>query len=210
MLGPRYLLPAAPSPAAVAAPSAPASEAALPAPAAAPVVAAIAPQAPPSPRPAPEPAAPREPIARPVPQTSSGAPRFGALTFASPVELQVFEGDKRIGSSGVSIALLEGVHSVELVNEALGFRGRETVTIKPGEMTSRAITMPNGRVSINAVPWADVWIDNNAVGQTPLANLSIPVGEHQITFRHPQLGEQKQTAVVSAQGITRLSASMQR
>ncbi len=132
------------------------------------------------------------------------------MTFVSPLELQVFEGGKRIGSSGGPIAILEGVHSVELVNESLGFRARETVTVRPGELASRTIAVPNGRLSLNAIPWADVWIDGSSAGQTPLANLSIAIGEHQITFTHPQFGEQRQTALVKSEGVTRLSVAFQR
>lgn len=154
--------------------------------------------------------APAPPPDRPAAVNAAAGPRVGGVTFVSPVDLQVFEGGKRIGSSGAPIAALEGVHTVELVNDAVGFRGRETVTVKSGELTSRTIAMPSGRISINAVPWADVWIDGAAAGQTPLANLAIPIGEHQITFRHPQFGEQRQTTVVTAAGITRVSATMQR
>jgi hypothetical protein len=163
-----------------------------------------------TPAPAPPPAATVAPkAAAPVAAAASGAQRFGGMTFTSPIELQVFEGGKRIGVSGTPIATTDGLHSVELVNESLGYRVQQTISVKAGEMTSRAVPVPNGRVSINAVPWADVWIDGNPAGQTPLANVSIPIGEHQITFRHPQLGEQRQTALVKADGITRLSARMQ-
>jgi hypothetical protein len=52
-----------------------------------------------------------------------------------------------------------------------------------------------------------VFIDGRAVGDTPLANLPIALGEHEIVFRHPQLGERRQKAVVQAGGLTRVSAS---
>jgi hypothetical protein len=153
---------------------------------------------------------PSDPPAPPAAPAASGAPRIGGVTFVSPLELQIFEGGKRIGASGGPIAILEGSHSVELVNESLGFRARETVTIRPGEMLSRTVPVPSGRISINATPWADVWIDGNAAGQTPLANVSLPIGEHQIVFRHPQFGEQRQTALVKVEGVTRLSVGFQR
>jgi serine/threonine-protein kinase len=73
-----------------------------------------------------------------------------------------------------------------------------------------AVSPPNGRLSINALPWAEVWIDGKSVGETPLANLSVPLGEHEIIFRHPQLGEQRQTALVRQNGVTRVSANLQR
>jgi hypothetical protein len=132
------------------------------------------------------------------------------MSFSAPIELTVYENGKLLGSSGGSIAILEGTHSVDLVNESLGFRSRSTVVVKPGELTAHAVTVPSGRLSVNAIPWADVWIDGGSAGQTPLANLTLPIGEHQITLRHPQFGEQRQTAVVKSDGVTRLSANMQK
>jgi hypothetical protein len=210
--------PPAPSPAAPIAPTPSAIADPLPAPKTA------APVEPPKPAPVAaaepvrhDPAPPAPPVATPAPPkvtvssaaAATGAQRFGGMTFTSSIELQVFEGGKRIGVSGTPIATTDGLHSVELVNEPLGYRVQQTISVKAGEMSSRAVPVPNGRVSINAVPWAEVWIDGSPAGQTPLANVSIPIGEHQITFRHPQLGEQRQTAVVKADGVTRLSARMQ-
>jgi serine/threonine-protein kinase len=83
------------------------------------------------------------------------------------------------------------------------------VTVKGGQMTSLNISVPNGRVSINAAPWAEVTIDGTPAGQTPLANLSLPIGTHEVVFRHPQFGERKQTITVKADGMTRVSHSFQ-
>jgi hypothetical protein len=54
-----------------------------------------------------------------------------------------------------------------------------------------------------------VWIDGTAAGQTPLANLSLPIGRHEILFRHPQLGEKLEIAIVRVEGIARVSAVFQ-
>ena len=72
------------------------------------------------------------------------------------------------------------------------------------------LTLPQGRININATPWATVWINGNAAGETPIANLALPIGNHEIVFRHPQLGEQRLTATVKADAIARVSASFQR
>ncbi len=138
------------------------------------------------------------------------ADRFGGIRLSSPIELQVFEAGKLIGSTAGPIAMAEGPHTFEVVNDTLGYRARETASVRAGQMTALAISVPSGRISINAAPWADVVIDGNPAGQTPLANLSIPIGQHEIVFRHPQLGEQRQTAVVKSEGLTRVSANLQR
>ena len=72
------------------------------------------------------------------------------------------------------------------------------------------ITPPMGRISINAQPWAQVLIDDTAVGETPLANIQVPIGDHQITFRHPQMGERRERVTVRADTPARVSTTFQR
>ena len=142
--------------------------------------------------------------AEPAPPAPAG-PRFGAVTVSSTLDLQVFKDGALVGSTTGPIALNEGTQNLEFVNEALGFRLKQTLNVKAGRMTSVNIVAPNGRLSINAVPWAEVSIDGAAVGQTPLANLSLAIGTHEIVFRHPELGERKQTVVVKAEGLTKVT-----
>ena len=136
-------------------------------------------------------------------------PRFGGLTISSPLELQVFESGKLLGTNLGQLAVNEGTHMFEFVNELTGFRYSQSVTVRAGKMTNLAISVPKGRVSINAVPWAEVLIDGSAQGQTPLANLSLPIGSHEIVFRHPQLGERKQTVVVKVEGLAKVTQTFQ-
>jgi PEGA domain-containing protein len=72
-------------------------------------------------------------------------------------------------------------------------------------VTSLAIKPPNGSLSINARPWGEVLIDGRSVGLTPIANLAVPIGVHEITWRHPQLGETRRTVAVTAKSPTRVS-----
>jgi len=93
---------------------------------------------------------------------------------------------------------------------ALGFRVRQAVTIRAGTIARVPITPPMGRLSINAQPWAQVLIDDTAVGETPLANVPATLGEHQITFRHPQFGERRERVIVRADAPARVSTTFQR
>jgi hypothetical protein len=163
---------------------------------------------PPAPAPAPEPPPAPKTEAAPVDATPV-AGRFGGIRVTAPIDIQVFEGGALIGSSAGPIAVPDGNHTLDLVSEALGYRSRQTVSVKPGQMVPVKVTLPQGRININAAPWANVWIDGNAAGETPIANLAITIGSHEIVFRHPQLGEQKQTVVVKAEGLTRVSANLQ-
>jgi hypothetical protein len=139
------------------------------------------------------------------------AQRSGGLRLSSPIDLDVFEGDTRLGSSATGIVSTPaGRRELDLVNSVLGFRMRQVIDIKPGQVVSLVVTPPNGRININAVPWAEVLIDGTSVGETPIGNLSIPLGEHEIVFRHPQFAEVRQTALVRSDAITRVSVNFQR
>ena len=137
--------------------------------------------------------------------------RRGGIRISSPIQVQVLEGERILGSSsGRPIVTTPGRHELDFINTAIGYRSHQTVDIKPGQIVAMAVVPPDGRISVNALPWAQVWINGNSVGETPIANLPLAVGEHQITFRHPQLGEKTQTVVVRADALTRVSATFAR
>jgi PEGA domain len=150
-----------------------------------------------------------------VPSRSADRPaansRSTGFTISSPLVLQVFEGDRLLGSTADgTISVAPGRREVDLVNTSVGYRARQTVYVRPGTIASIGVSLPSGRVSVNASPWAEVFIDGKSVGETPLGNLSVPIGEHEFVFRHPQLGERRQTATVRADGLTRVTADLQR
>jgi len=137
--------------------------------------------------------------------------RSGGVRLSSPIALTVFEGDRILGSTADGpIVTTAGLHELELVNTALGYRSRHTVAIQTGVISAMTIPVPTGRININAQPWAQVLIDDTAIGDTPLANVSVPLGQHQVTFRHPQLGERRETVLVRADTVARVSTSFTR
>lgn len=138
-------------------------------------------------------------------------PVGGWLTITAPFDVQVKEGGDIVGSSQMSrIMLAVGWHDVVLANPNLGYEAPMRVNIGPGRVTGLLVDLPTAKVSLNARPWADVFIDNASAGQTPIANLSLPIGTHQVVFRHPQLGERRQSVVVSVRGPNRVSADLTR
>ena len=138
------------------------------------------------------------------------AVRTGGVRLSTPIDLTVLDGERVIGSSTEGpIFAAAGRHEFEFVNSAIGYRTRQVVDIKPGQIVSFTVQVPNGTLNINAQPWASVWIDGNAVGETPLGNLSVVPGEHEVIFRHPQLGERRQKAMVRAGAETRVAVNLQ-
>jgi hypothetical protein len=141
---------------------------------------------------------------------ASTAVKAGGLRLVSRIEMQLLDGERVLGSTtdGLPIVTSAGRHEFDLVNSALGYHSRQVFNIKPGEVLSVSIPPPQGKISINAVPWADVWIDGTHIGETPLANLSIPIGQHEVSFRHPSFAEQRRTAIVRYDVPARLSADL--
>jgi hypothetical protein len=103
-----------------------------------------------------------------------------------------------------------GRHDLELVNDVVGYRGTRTVQVLPGKVTTVMIDPPKGTIAINAQPWAEVWVDGTKVGETPIGNFAVAAGSHDVVFRHPDLGEHRETVLVTLKNPMRLSVDMRK
>ena len=136
---------------------------------------------------------------------------FGWMSLPVPFVLQIFEGGRLVGTSETErIMMAAGPHALELVNEDLGFRVARQVDVPPAATARVAITLPNGVLHVNAVPWAEVSIDGRRLGETPLANLQVPIGPHELVFRNPQFPEQRRSVTVRLTQPTRLGVDLRR
>jgi hypothetical protein len=145
----------------------------------------------------------------PIGGAPTEGPVSGWLTVKAPFALEVREGGRQIGTTDTDrIMLAAGRHELELVNETLAYRSNRSVQIVPGKVASISVELPQGTVNLNASPWAEVWIDGQRVGETPIGNLSVPIGQHEVVFRHPQLGEKRHAISVTLAGPVRLSVDM--
>lgn len=131
-------------------------------------------------------------------QATISVPVFsGWVAVFAPIRLDVSEGTRALGTSETGRILLSpGRHVLTLSNRDFGFRASETVDIRPGE--ERVLNVrPMGLVNLNASPWAEVWVDGTRAGETPLANLEVPLGTREFVFKHPQYGERRLTATIT-------------
>jgi hypothetical protein len=139
------------------------------------------------------------------------APVSGWIAVSAPVELQIFEGKRLVGTSQSDrLMMAAGRHDIEVVNETLGYRQTRTVQVPAGKTAPVKLDWPKGSIAINALPWAEVWIDGDRIGETPIGNLSLPIGPHEILFRHPELGEQKYATTVSLKAPVRVSVDLRK
>ena len=142
---------------------------------------------------------------------ADGAPVSGWLAVTAPADVQVFQNKRLIGTSQSDrLMVSSGRHDIEIVNETLGYHTARTVQVSPGKVTPIKIDFPKGTIALNAVPWAEVWVDGEKIGDTPIGNLSLTIGSHEVVFRHPDLGEQRHAATVTLNSPARLSVDLRK
>lgn len=136
-------------------------------------------------------------------------PLGGWLSISAPFNVEVVENEDVIGMSATTrIMLAAGQHAVTLRNSSLGYQEARRFEVTAGKTVVIRIDPPTASVSVNARPWAEVVLDGKSIGQTPIANHLIGIGPHEMVFRHPQLGERKQTVVVTAKGPNRIGVDL--
>ena len=135
----------------------------------------------------------------------------GSVAVTAPVPMQVLLKGRVVATTEAeSFMLPVGTQELEFVNQNVGFRARRTVTIQAGKTTTVRLDPPTGTVHINAVPWAEVWMDGKRLGETPLGNLQVPIGTRELTFRHPEFGERRASVFVTLKEPARISMDLRK
>jgi hypothetical protein len=144
-----------------------------------------------------------------APVVAAQGPVSGWLAVKAPVTMEIREGGRLLGTTDADRLMMSaGRHQVEIVNDTLGYRATKVIQVAPGKVAPLVVELPQGTINLNASPWAEVWIDGRRVGETPIGNLAIAIGPHEILFRHPQYGERKQAVSVTMNAPVRLSVDM--
>jgi serine/threonine protein kinase len=136
-------------------------------------------------------------------------PSTGWISVSAPVELRVSLNRKLLGTTRTSrIVAPVGRHQVEIISEPLGYKLTRPITVSAGRVSTIPVDWPTGSLSVNALPWAEVWVDGERIGETPIGNLALPIGTHEVVFRHPELGEKRQRVTVKASEPARISMDL--
>ena len=147
-----------------------------------------------------------------VPMTTPrNAPVSGWIAVSAPVDVQLYENQRLLGSSQTDrIMVPVGRHDIEVVNEALGYRAAKTVNVSPGQTATIRLDLPKAPMALNAVPWAEVWVDGDRAGETPIGSVQVSIGPHEVVFRHPELGEKRVITTVTLAGPAKVSVDMRK
>jgi hypothetical protein len=147
-----------------------------------------------------------------IPSAAPGhAGSQGWVTIAVPFEMRVLEAGRALGTTSTPrLPLAPGRHELEVVSETLGFKTVLAVDVVAGKEARVAVRLPTAQVAINATPWAEVWIDGEKAGETPIGGVALALGPHELVFRHPDFPEQRHAISVAAGGPTRVSVEMRK
>jgi hypothetical protein len=122
----------------------------------------------------------------------------GWIAVFSPVTLDIAENGKSIGTTEQGRLMLSpGRHTLTFSNQDMGYKTTQGVDIEPGEERSVSL-VPTGELNANATPWAEVWMNGNKVGETPVAALRVPLGTHEVVFKNPKFPDRQVTVTVRA------------
>ncbi|MBA3887366.1 MAG: PEGA domain-containing protein [Acidobacteria bacterium] len=144
----------------------------------------------------------------PIAGAASG-PVSGWVAIKAPFRIEIHEQGRLLGTNDAERLMLSaGRHELEFVNASLAYKVTRVVQVPPGRTASIELELPRGVVSLNASPWAEVWINGERVGDTPIGNLSVPIGAHELVFRHPQFGEKRHAISVTLGAPVRVSVDM--
>jgi hypothetical protein len=145
----------------------------------------------------------------PIGGASAAGPVSGWVTVKAPFTTEIREQGRIIGTSDADrLMIAAGRHELDFVNDNLGYKSTRVVIVAPGKVAAVALDLPMGVVNLNAAPWAEVWIDGKRVGETPIGNLAVSIGPHEVVFKHPQFGEKHHPISVTLGTPVRLSVDM--
>ena len=147
-----------------------------------------------------------------VPMTAPrNAPVSGWISVSAPVDVQLYENQRLLGSSQTDrIMVPVGRHEIEVVNETLGYRASKIVNVSPGQTANLRLDLPKAPMALNAIPWAEAWVDGERVGETPIGSVQVSIGPHEVVFRHPELGERRVITTVTLAGPAKVSVDMRK
>jgi len=93
----------------------------------------------------------------------------GFLSVFSRIPLEIYDGNRKLGASDEGHVLLApGQYKVRLVNSHYGFEGEAEFSIKPGEISTHTVTLPEGTLVITTEAGAEIFIEGESVGTAPL------------------------------------------
>jgi len=108
----------------------------------------------------------------------------GWVALSATVDVTLSENDKPLKRDERGWAILPpGPHEIHIDNRALGVHEVRRVVVTPGATTRLSFAAHTSTISLTTNELAEVWIDGQPYGQTPLVDQPIAIGVHDVRLR---------------------------
>jgi hypothetical protein len=127
-----------------------------------------------------------------------------AIFSAIPVRVVVDGTPVNLTDDG-RVMVSPGNHVVEFINEQFNYRSTEKMDVRPGETAAHTVSLPKGSVRINVPDGVTIFVDNQPIAVSPIEGLSLAIGSHEVSARHPTLGERRAQVDVKHGSLTEIT-----
>ena len=128
----------------------------------------------------------------------------GSVVVKKPqdYDLDVYEGERRIGKAGELLTLTEGKHTLTFKNDKLFVKETVQVAVEGGRSTTPLLTFPGvGSLTVQAQPSnCKVFVDGAYVDVTPVLEYPISSGAHRVKVVFVPNGAEQEVAVAVTGG----------
>jgi hypothetical protein len=125
----------------------------------------------------------------------------GFLKVFAPFEVTVSEAGRQLRlDERTQLMLPPGVHELRFENKELGFYGTRKVEIEPGKTATVTLTPGGSTLSVSASSPAEVFVDGQRVGDTPLVDYPISLGTRDIVIKGAG-GERRFTQTITTKPL---------
>jgi hypothetical protein len=126
----------------------------------------------------------------------------GWVHVSSAIEIAITEGTRGIHLDERNQVLLPpGIHELRFESRALGYRDTRRIEVKPGEITAVSIVPSVSALTVTATQPAEVFVDGERVGETPLTSRPINLGTRDVLVKSASGGERRFTITVTVDPV---------
>ena len=127
----------------------------------------------------------------------------GWLALFSPIDVKVAADGRPLTLDDQGRVMLpSGAHQLTVQNRALGYTETRTVEIKPGDTTPFSIVVPKTSLSVTTSSPAEVWVDGEPAGPTPVSNFPVDIGTREVLVRAADQGERRATVTATVNPVS--------
>lgn len=143
------------------------------------------------------------------------AEKFELYVFTDPKEIQITINDSIVILTPQKISLEKGVYRIsslnpdyEKIDTTVELNKNDSIFLK---MEKKIEKIDYGFLSVNVIPWANLYIDEKFIDRTPLSkSIKLEVGKHIITLKHPNRKEYFKEIFIEKDKVLKMDVELEK